>query len=424
MEPPPLRSEDNTAADQARLHIQQRKHAVSRISSVPNLLRHRKDADKDAEPQKNARRFSIGGFRKPGESSPDVQPLVIDLDDSSMAVNDLDQDRDVYRWAVVYENQRGLVAIPSSANRRMHPDFWYGYRVTLFSTAYYSPLSLLPNDPPPFTIPEADGKRSKQPQVSLDEYPLPDGTWRWVSKSWMVDMRNDGQVQYDGFEYNWFFRRHHWRAQVGTASAGGWVRRRRWVRLMMRPAQNVKDVSQWTNLNSATPATISQASSQIASAIDMGLDFDERDVWKGDEGDWRRCHLLMKRMNRDGKKIELWRDWLGIPRRDPQSKQIRKQWTEDECPLPSEIARDELSASWGPIHEQPAKDKISRVVQDHISQLVQLFVYPESRAEFLGLLRESAITVELDRGFLSSLQSVDFWSYAQQLSDVLGDVAE
>ncbi|KAE9408068.1 hypothetical protein BT96DRAFT_808509, partial [Gymnopus androsaceus JB14] len=111
--------------------------------------------------------------------------------------------------------------------------------LTAFSIPYYSSNSLLPTDPAPFTLPSAVSlKRAHQPDVSLKEYPLPDGNWHWVSNSWMVDMRTDsGEVQHDGFEYNWMFRSNHWHATVGKLSAGGWVRRRRWVRLMMRPGK-------------------------------------------------------------------------------------------------------------------------------------------------------------------------------------------
>ena len=65
------------------------------------------------------------------------------------------------------------------------------------------------------------GSRSEQPPLSLESYPLPDGNWHWVSRCWMIDMRTDtGEVQHDGFEYNWFFRRHNWRAQIGSFNAG------------------------------------------------------------------------------------------------------------------------------------------------------------------------------------------------------------
>lgn len=120
------------------------------------------------------------------------------------------------------------------------------YRLTLFSIPYYSSNSLLPSDPAPFTMPSAVSlKRAHQPSVSLKEYPLPDGNWCWVSNSWMVDMRSDsGEVQHDGFEYNWIFRTHHWHPQVGPLSAAGWVRRRRWVRLMMRPGKKRRMVTE------------------------------------------------------------------------------------------------------------------------------------------------------------------------------------
>jgi hypothetical protein len=77
-------------------------------------------------------------------------------------------------------------------------------RITVFSTAYYSGRSLLPHDPPPFTVPDSGESSPNQrpglapPNVTLTTYPLPDPTWRWVSKCWLIDMRRDGDVQYDG----------------------------------------------------------------------------------------------------------------------------------------------------------------------------------------------------------------------------------
>jgi len=75
----------------------------------------------------------------------------------------------------------------------------------MFSTAYYSNRSLLPRDPRPFTVPDVeenvDGQTKIHPfapaNVTLETYPLPDPTWRWVSRFWLVDMRG-GEVQHDG----------------------------------------------------------------------------------------------------------------------------------------------------------------------------------------------------------------------------------
>ena len=194
--------------------------------------------------------------------------------------------------------------------------------LTLFSTPYYSPLSLLPLDPPPFTIPSASrSPRVGQPTVSLSSYPLPDGTWRWVSRAWMVDMRGDGQTQYDGFEYNWFFRSKNWRSEVGNFGAGGWVRRRRWIRLMMRPAQTPpNDVAQHDDPGRApvegSPLQYSDhgvtRASSVVSAGDSSTD--DTDIWDSDEDEnWVRCRIALRRAGRDGRKLELWKKWFGCP---------------------------------------------------------------------------------------------------------------
>lgn len=131
-------------------------------------------------------------------------------------------------------------------------------------------------------------------------------------------MRDGGSVQHDGFEYNWFFRRGRWRAEVGKLSSGGWVRRRRWVRLMMRPGQKRGSCHSHTGAEhngeemggsgmeageesgrvgpSLSP---SRGGSYPASVIEMDLEEGEtmiREVWRGDESDWDRLRHLMRRL--------------------------------------------------------------------------------------------------------------------------------
>lgn len=192
---------------------------------------------------------------------------------------------------------------------------------TVFSTAYYSPLTLLPLDPPPFTIPTAaHSPRRNQPTVSLEDYPLPDGSWKWVSRTWMIDMHGDGQVQYDGFEYSRSFRSKKWGSNPGFMSNRGLVRRRRWIRLMVRPAQ----VHRGADSEVTAPDMVStlpelehneEGATRPPSVILTVSDASERDleVWKGDEGDWGRCHIALRRLGRDGIKLELWARWFGIP---------------------------------------------------------------------------------------------------------------
>ncbi|KAJ3575628.1 hypothetical protein NP233_g963 [Leucocoprinus birnbaumii] len=311
--------------------------------------------------------------------------------------------------------------------------------MTLFSIPYYSALSLLPTDPSAFTLPNASHKRSEQPSITLDTYPLPDGNWHWVSRTWMIDMRNSdsGVVQHDGFEYNWVFRRHNWRAQVGFLSAGGWVRRRRWIRLMVRPAKN----KPLTDLEgSMSPSSVSSkgnllrhslASSNISSISDLHHATVES-VWCGNEDDWKRCRTLMIRYVRDGRKIDLWRIWLGfyhpsyqdqfadlVDQGHGKGKGKQKQWTEDDGPLPSQLLASDAAShrSMTP----PPREYFVPVLQKHGRDLLQMFVYPDSRAQFLKLLGRAGLLADLSVsiGPDFSTSELEFWSYTNGLDEEL-----
>ncbi|PPQ64268.1 hypothetical protein CVT24_008406 [Panaeolus cyanescens] len=368
---------------------------------------------------------------------PDItdSPIPITLDGTRLTDDDIYSDR--YEWAVVYENQRGLTA---------------------FSTPYYSSLSLLPSDPSPFTLPNAPLARSKQPPISLDNYPLPDGDWHWVSRCWMIDMRSDtGEVQYDGFEYNWMFRRHGWRARVGSFNAGGWVRRRRWVRLMVRSAKRADafDTSRPATLASTsrgpTPShsisngkkahrqsltssflqpSVYSRSTGYTGHTDPWSQLHPDDVWLGEdpEADWQRCAKLMKHLGRDGRKLELWSLWLGVYHPDHKDKFIdtaqkgkearrQKQWTEDDVPMPSEVtAQDILSKERVAI---APKEALLPVLKRHTASILQQLIYPESRAQFIKLLVQSDLMSEI-KGQLPVLPSeIDFWSYAEGIGALM-----
>lgn len=199
---------------------------------------------------------------------------------------------------------------------------------------------LFPGDPPPYTIPISsvprlsdDGaQKAMRTPCSLSDYQLPDAKWRWISKYWMVDMRGDGQVDASGFEYNWTFRAKGWRPHPGHLSAGGWVRRRRWVRLMMRPADKTLELREFGGDSpssgltpSASHATLDVPGRRSSigthrtdpnrsyTDLSIGAESALGNTWRGDpQGDWERCRMLMKHFRRDGRKIELWCDWLGV----------------------------------------------------------------------------------------------------------------
>ena len=191
-------------------------------------------------------------------------------------------------------------------------------------------------------------------------------------------MRSDSaEVQHDGFEYNWMFRKHHWSPQVGSCNARGWVRRRRWIRLMVRPAKPRKEEHD----GFTTPATSSQYlaawtplhSSSPPSVMTRGTDFTDNwlktDVWLGDpEGDWQRCLNVMKLLGRDGRKLELWSLWLGCyyPDQFPGANNAKGKRPESEIekPLPSDIfASDILSRDTVSI---APRDQVIAVVRQHV----------------------------------------------------------
>ncbi|TCD71527.1 hypothetical protein EIP91_008908 [Steccherinum ochraceum] len=393
-----MHTDERSGADQARRRL------LPKRSFLAGLLPARRRSQSHAQNQ-SYEQVPSPNPNEPADGDvapPNVEQLVrletrVNLDPTL----EEDYDKDVYRWAVLYENQRGL---------------------TFFSTPYYSPLSLLPMDPPAFTIPSAmRSPRAGQPTVSLSSYPLPDGTWRWVSRSWMIDMRGDGQTQYDGFEYNWFFRGKKWRSEAGNLSTGGLVRRRRWVRLMMRPAQvpAASDAGQTLAGDSVPPLFENGATRppSVISFTDSGVG--DGEVWEGDEEeDWLRCKVELKRIGRDGRKLELWRMWLGKP--GPESsppsqstQQINQQKRADGLSSSAtSLSAEDVSFAVGPA----PRERLASVLRHHGTEILQSFVYPDSRAQFVELLASAALLPDLQTtpGSPSPL-AMDFWSYASSL---------
>lgn len=416
--PPPSLAQDDSVADAIHQRLTPKSRLLRVLSFQKLRLRtsssSKKSLRNDSNPSETpVEANSVQEFSATiSTSTPNDIPITL----NGGPKGEEDENTDRYEWAVVYENQRGM---------------------TLFSIPYYSALSLLPSDPSAFTLPNASHKRSEQPPITLTTYPLPDGSWRWVSRAWMIDMRNSdsGVVQHDGFEYNWVFRRHNWRAQVGFLSAGGWVRRRRWVRLMMRPAKNKphadfegsassSSASSRTNLlrHSTTPSNLSSLSELHNVTVET--------VWYGNEDDWRRCRSLMIRYARDGRKLDLWRIWLGYYHPSYQNhfvdtsdadkgKRRHKQWTEDDGPLPSQHL--EVDAASHQSMTPPPREYFIPILHKHGRDLLHLFIYPDSRVQFVKLLGKVGLLADLGVSIGSdfSTSELEFWSYTSGLDEEL-----
>ena len=105
--PPPLpaalKRDDYAAADRAR----ERLHKRGLLSSVSLQLPHfHRSRTKSRE--SSIRRSYIQGAGEP-TSEPPASLNLVDLAENVFAKDDESYDKDVYRWAVLYENQRGYV---------------------------------------------------------------------------------------------------------------------------------------------------------------------------------------------------------------------------------------------------------------------------------------------------------------------------
>ena len=104
--PPPLPDAlergDDAAADQARQRLSKRGFLSNVSLPLPHLHRKR------TESENSSRRSYIEELETTGPQAFDARDLV-ELAEDPIAELDENYDKDVYRWAVLYENQRGCV---------------------------------------------------------------------------------------------------------------------------------------------------------------------------------------------------------------------------------------------------------------------------------------------------------------------------
>jgi hypothetical protein len=136
----------------------------------------------------------------------------------------------------------------------------------------------------------------------------------------MIDMRTDsGEVQPDGFEYNYFFRTKGWKPTPGHFT---FVRRRRWLRLMVR-----SDHPTLSDPSSGKP--------MLPTLRDEDIVWPE---WGADiERNWANCHRILKCAGTDGRMLEMWTNWLGLASDGQPIGRVNNQRTEMDGPLPSQV---------------------------------------------------------------------------------------
>lgn len=97
----------------------------------------------------------------------------------------------------------------------------------------------------------------------------------------------------------------------------------------------------------------------------------DAEVWRGDrEDDWRKCRTALKRLGRDGRKLELWNHWL-YPSHPASSldgeKGKGKPAQEDVPSSRSSLIRDDTLA-------EEAGTKIDKGPREHIAAVLRAHV--------------------------------------------------
>ena len=89
--------------------------------------------------------------------------------------------------------------------------------------------------------------------------------------------------------------------------------------------------------------------------------------------DWERCHDYLRSLTRDGKKLEVWKLWLGlvgvVESEDVENVHganiSKKQWSEDEGLLPSQVPAKAPKAV--DVGTTPPREWIITAIREHVS---------------------------------------------------------
>lgn len=144
--------------------------------------------------------------------------------------------------------------------------------------------------------------------------------------------------------------------------------------------------------------------------------------------------MALKRLGRDGRKLELWRRWVDAP--PPPSSSLdtiggaskgrkfgpQKQWTEDAHPLPSEQAPapdHRLVEDTGVNTDKIPLEHIASALRSHGTDILQSFMFPDSRAQFLEMMARVGLLPELEAtNDALGAEMTDFWSYSCNLGSL------
>lgn len=106
-----LRHDDSSAAEPARRRLASKKSFIQTLHLSPKLV-HIRSARKNVVNNSSSASLSANNHLHLTDTNTDTDDLsrqLVEIHDMELYVNQLDKgyEKDVYRWAVLYENQRG-----------------------------------------------------------------------------------------------------------------------------------------------------------------------------------------------------------------------------------------------------------------------------------------------------------------------------
>lgn len=105
----------------------------------------------------------------------------------------------------------------------------------MLSYPFFSADSLMPFDPGPWT-----NKSGQTVYGCIDDFLLPDKTWRWKWKRWYVDMSLD--IDDQGWAYSWRFGSNSWHGNHIWFRS--FTRRRNWLRLRQKIRSDPDEITE------------------------------------------------------------------------------------------------------------------------------------------------------------------------------------
>jgi len=188
------------------------------------------------------------------------------------------------------------------------------------------------------------------------------------------------------------------------------VRRRRWVRLMMRPGSVAAKAGE---ADAASAAENETSSGHDRTGVDKssqgGLEdlvLEPEFIWKGDDEDWQRCFQAMKKAGRDSAILDLWRTWIEYGQKQ------RNTTAEDHH---NDHGSTSSRSPFDDSNQPQTLDHVATVLKSHSETILNLFIFPVSRVEFLRLVGKAFNGSLSQDNLLPSFSNVDFWSELRTL---------